>query len=165
MIAFTALLTAACSSEPADEVSETDRSEIEDSSTPAMVPGLQPRSDLKLEPLGAEDASAVSGELACAFMRGEDVLLLAKGVVGSDQPNSGAIRFDGSTVPLTTPTANGFDAMVEGAVFAGQDVTAGVRIGNERDTGNESSSWDATLAVSAVGAEQITIEGQWSCGP
>lgn len=124
-------------------------------------------SDIRLDPLGAADIeqAALGGELACSFVAdgGEAPLLLAMGVVASDEPAQGVVKVAGYVEPVRAP--GGFDGMLQDPTFSGQGKTVRIALTGEASGGGESPPRPATLTYLRADGASRTFEGQWQCGP
>lgn len=119
-----------------------------------------------LSPLTVEDISGanLSGELGCSFSSvDDDMLLVAMGIVASEQPAEGVIKVGDAMVRVDAP--DGFNGMVHGATFEGEDHSAQVEITGEPEGGGESPPRPAELTLEHGGGESLTIQGRWECGP
>lgn len=137
----------------------------EEPAAPAAESATRALAALTLEPLSAEDVSGrLGGELGCSFRVGEEMLMLAMGVVASEEPSEALIKSGGAVIQLRATEPNGYDGMVEGATFSAVQMTAEVRVDGERETGDEQVAYDATLLARDSSAEAV-VQGVWTCGP
>ena len=123
-------------------------------------------SDIQLDLLTETDVSgaALAGELACSFSTGDaQPLLLAKGVVASDDPAQGIVKVAGYVEPVRAP--GGFDGMTNNPTFAGQGKTIRIEETGAAIGGGESPPRPATLTYQRADGASRTFEGRWQCGP
>ncbi|MCV0384165.1 MAG: hypothetical protein K5799_12090 [Erythrobacter sp.] len=115
----------------------------------------------------------LAGELGCAFSPapGAASLLFATGIVGSDRPAEAAIKLTAEgPVKLTMDGADGFDGLAQGGLFTGDDdifaeiATNGDPIAEQPQVAMESPRYSATLEIGR-GAQSVTVDGIWECGP
>lgn len=115
----------------------------------------------------------LAGELGCAFSPspGAAPLLFATGIVGSDRPAEAAIKLSAEgAVKLTMDGADGFDALAQGGLFTGDNdifaeiATNGDPIAEQPQVAMESPRYSATLEIGR-GAQSVTVNGVWECGP
>jgi hypothetical protein len=112
-----------------------------------------------------DTAGRLGGELSCSFRAGEQLLLLASGIVASQERSEALIKRDDAVVEMTASEPGGYDAMVDGETFAADRLTIEVRTGAENPTGGEQVEYSATLSArDGAGGERV-YEGTWSCGP
>ncbi|MDQ7730191.1 hypothetical protein [Halomonas sp. SpR8] len=127
------------------------------------IPNSEP-SQYGLSALSEEDMrnTTLQGELGCSFTASnEDVLLIAKGYVGSSEPSEGVIKLDRELLQIKSP--GGFDGMVRGTTFEGEDYTVLVTVTGDATVNGESPPYPGELTLK--GADQSVIIGQWVCGP
>lgn len=123
-------------------------------------------SSIRLSPIETADVEAarLGGELGCSFTKGDDLLLLASGVVASKEPAFGIVKVGDYVESISAP--GGFDAMIKGATFAGKgktiriELTSGTPLG-----GGESPPFAAKLTYIRADGASRTIDGLWTCGP
>ncbi|MDP1874176.1 hypothetical protein [Phenylobacterium sp.] len=123
-------------------------------------------SAIELQVLTAEDLNAetLPGELACSFARADDgVLLLVRGDVASGEAAVGVVKVSGYVERVAAP--GGFDAMLEGASFAGQGKTVAVEVTGQATGGGESPPRPATLTYQRADGASRVFDGLWTCGP
>ena len=123
-------------------------------------------SGIQLAPLTVQDieAAALSGELACSFtVEGGALLLLARGDVASEEPSRGVVKVGSYVEPVSA--LGGFDAMLEGARFAGAGKTVGIVLAGPATGGGESPARPATLTYDRADGARREFAGQWQCGP
>lgn len=122
-------------------------------------------SAIGLDALAEDDASNanLSGELACSFAVDGAALLLAKGVVASDEPAQGIVKVSGYVEPIHAP--GGFDGMLRGATFTGQGKTIVIEVTGAAIGGGESPPVPATLTYQRADGASRVFEGRWQCGP
>lgn len=123
-------------------------------------------SDIQLDLLTETDVSgaALAGELACSFSTGDaQPLLLAKGVVASDDPAQGIVKVAGYVEPVRAP--GGFDGMTNNPTFTGQGKTILIQETGAAIGGGESPPRPATLTYQRADGASRTFEGRWQCGP
>lgn len=156
------LLLAACSGQEA--------------ATPAPMPDATPPretpatggegSAIQLSALSTADMDAqpLAGELACGFSTDAATpLLIAKGDVASRSPAQGLVKVAGTVERITAP--GGFDALLKGAVFTGQDKTIRITLTGPATGGGESPPSPATLSYERPDGGRLTLAGRWECGP
>ena len=123
-------------------------------------------SEITLAELQYADAEGLGGELGCSFspqdMEGN--VLIAKGVVQSEDVNFGRVRIGDYVEPVAS-NAPGYDSMVEGGKFSSRGLTLTVSTMGEIETGNESSASEAELLVQRMDGAERTYTGIWTCGP
>jgi hypothetical protein len=123
-------------------------------------------SAIDLQPLTAQDLAAetLAGELACSFSDGDDeVRLLARGNVASDDPAFGVVKVSGYVERVAAP--GGFDAMLDGASFAGRGKTVVIEVTGPAQGGGESPPRPATLTYQRADGASRVFQGLWTCGP
>jgi len=123
-------------------------------------------SAIDLQPLTAQDldAETLAGELACSFSGGDDeVLLLARGNVASDDPAFGVVKVSGYVERVAAP--GGFDGMLNGTSFAGRGKTVEIAVTGDPVGGGESPPSPATLTYDRADGARRTFPGHWNCGP
>ena len=123
-------------------------------------------SDIQLDLLTETDVSgaALAGELACSFSTGDaQPLLLAKGVVASDDPAQGIVKVAGYVEPVRAPS--GFDGMTNNPTFTGQGKTIRIEETGAAIGDGESPPRPATLTYQRADGASRTFEGRWQCGP
>ncbi len=135
---------------------------------PLSVPGLADGATGHniLQPLDAADIEAASlgGELACSFSsNGDAPLFFATGIVASDDPAQAVVKIDGSLQRFTAP--GGFNPIVHGAAFAGEDADIDITVTGQPAEAGESPARPATLAMWPTGGSAFRVTGMWSCGP
>lgn len=151
MWAFIAVFAVACG--PAPQAPHT-----------PQTPALGPQS-LALEPLLAPDVEGrLSGELGCSFSGGDAVLAVAQGHVDAAARSEILIKRGGAVAQLAAVEPGGYDAMVEGAAFAGEGLSVEVLTRDRMETGNEQVAYNATITIRSGDAAQ-TYPGNWTCGP
>ncbi len=168
-LAVTALLLAGCSpSDSADAGPPTPAS----APTPSAPAPASPTvggdgSAIQLDPLIEADLreAALAGELACSFATDGQArpLLLAMGVVGSDDAAQGIVKVAGYVERIGAP--GGFDGMLEGATFAGQGKTIEIALTGASTGGGESPPRPATLTYQRADGASREVAGVWQCGP
>ena len=118
---------------------------------------------LPLTPTILKDAN-LEGELGCSFSTDDDdVLLLAFGNVASEDPSDATAQTSAGPHRIAAP--GGFDAMLDGARFAGDGLEIDVAVIGEAVSGGESPAMPARLSASRNGGSAATYEGFWTCGP
>ncbi|MBN9320005.1 MAG: hypothetical protein J0I28_10000 [Caulobacterales bacterium] len=135
-----------------------------------LVEEAAPRMDttiVSLAPLTEGDITEhpLAGELGCSFTNAQgDLVLLAKGDVGSTAPAQALAKSSVAIDRLTAP--GGYDGITGGATFTGPDKTLTVAIKGPAIGGGESPPRPAALTYARPnnGASQ-TFEGRWTCGP
>ena len=108
-------------------------------------------SAIDLQPLTAQDLAAetLAGELACSFSDGDDeVRLLARGNVASDDPAFGVVKVSGYVERVAAP--GGFDGMLNGTSFAGRGKTVVIEVTGPAQGGGESPPRPATPCSSST---------------
>ena len=123
-------------------------------------------SAIDLQMLNEQDLAAetLAGELACSFSGGDDQLLLvARGNVASDDPAFGAVKVSGYVEQVAAP--GGFDAMLDGASFAGRGKTVVIEVTGPAAGGGESPPRPATLTYQRADGASRVFQGLWTCGP
>jgi hypothetical protein len=123
-------------------------------------------SAIRLDALAGDDVSNanLSGELACSFtVDGAAPLLLAKGIVASDEPAQGIVKVSGYVEPIRAP--GGFDGVLRGATFTGQGKTIVIAVTGAAIGGGESPPVPATLTYQRADGASRVFEGRWQCGP
>lgn len=123
-------------------------------------------SAIELQALTAEDLSAenLPGELACSFSGPDDqLLLLARGQVASGEPAIGVVKVSGYVERVAAP--GGYDAMLDGASFAGRGKTVEVEITGPAQGGGESPPRPGVLTYQRADGASRAFEGLWTCGP
>ncbi|UVI39421.1 hypothetical protein [Qipengyuania spongiae] len=143
-----------------------------DAEPPQNDPRQQPTVPLELTQADWRGLK-LEGELGCAFSPapGAAPLLFATGIVGSDRPAEAAIKLSADgPVKLTMDGAGGFGALAQGGLFTGADdtfaeiVTSGDPIAEQPQVAMESPRYAATLKIGR-GAQSVTMNGVWECGP
>tara|TARA_R110001606_G_scaffold399306_1_gene584300 strand:- start:27136 stop:27735 length:600 start_codon:yes stop_codon:yes gene_type:complete len=108
--------------------------------------------------------AGLSGELGCQFTTaGAEVLLLAKGNVGSSDAARGVVKVSGYVERVSAP--NGFDGITDSPTFSGKGKTVRIEITGEPDEGGESPPRPAALTYDRADGAQRTWQGEWRCGP
>ncbi|TZG27727.1 hypothetical protein [Sphingomonas montanisoli] len=123
-------------------------------------------SDIVLSSLTpAEVGSAkLQGELGCSFTAtGGDILLIAKGNVGSKDPAFGIVKVGDYVEQVATP--GGYDAMINGATFGGKGKTIRIALTGPAIGSGESPPRPASLTYDRTDGAQRSFAGQWTCGP
>lgn len=120
---------------------------------------------IELTPITYQESGGLNGELGCAFSVGDDMLLLAMGIVASQQPSEAAVKVGDSVRRLTASAPGGFDTLVDGESFAADGLTVEVRTNAAQETGHEGSAYNATLIVRDGAGVSRSYEGVWGCGP
>ena len=171
--ALVALALAACSPAP-DAAPAAEPPAAPTPAAPPETPKPEPAatlggggSPIRLTALSNTDLQSASlqGELGCSFSTPTaSPLLVAVGYVASKEPAQGVVKVLDSVERVVAP--GGFDAMLKGAVFAGQGKTLTIALtGAAPVGGGESPGYPATLTYDrADGARQI-LTGLWTCGP
>ena len=109
-------------------------------------------------------AEPLAGELACSFSGGDDQLLLvARGNVASDDPAFGVVKVSGYVERVAAP--GGFDAMLDGASFAGRGKTVVIAVTGPAEGGGESPPRPAPLTYRRADGASRVFQGLWTCGP
>ncbi len=130
-----------------------------------IPPDVRAGSELVLETLiGAQTEGRLSGELGCSFRAGEDVLLIAMGVVVSQTPSDALVKRDGVLADLEATAPGGFNTLDDGETFVGGGLTIEVATAAEIATRTEEVRHSATLTARADDAVRV-YEGEWNCGP
>lgn len=114
--------------------------------------------------------AGLGGELGCSFTEGARPapLLVATGMVDDPEGAAQAIGGgDGAPLRLEAVERGGFDAMLNGAEFAGQGFAYRVHLtgGDASPSGGESPARPATLTVTAPWGQRAVLRGSWTCGP
>jgi hypothetical protein len=143
-------------------VPTTANSPIADQRSPdgaGAQPGLRPLSQADME-----DA-ALSGELRCSFMSkaGAAIMLVAAGDVGSKVPAEAIVSVGGTVTRVSQP--GGFNAIVKGATFTGEDARVRIDLTGPAKGGGESPARPGTLRYERDGRELAEVRGDWVCGP
>lgn len=122
-------------------------------------------SQIVLSPLSAAEvqAAALPGELACAFLADGDLLLVARGDVGTVEPARGVVKV--GTVVETVAAPGGFNAMLRGARFHGAGKTIEIVPTGPATGGGESPPAPARLAYDRADGARREFAGRWECGP
>jgi len=122
-------------------------------------------SQILLAPLSAADveAAALAGELACAFLVEDELLLLARGDVASDAAARGVVKVGDHVEPVAAP--GGFDAMLRGARFHGAGKTIDIELVGPAIGGGESPPRPAILTYHRADGARRDFSGRWECGP
>ena len=178
---FSTALLAACS--PADDAAEPSADAPAIAPTPTAADEVAPEpvapapvaasgtvggdgSEIVLDTLSEADLTGanLSGELACSFSEdGQQPLLHAMGVVGSQDPAQGIVKVAGYVEPVRAP--GGFDGMTQNPTFTGQGKTIRIEETGAAIGGGESPPRPATLTYLRADGASRTIEGRWQCGP
>ena len=142
--------------------------------SPPPDPPQTARSALEPQPMKLAEwrGAELKGELGCGFARnvGDLPLLFAASFVDKTATSDAAMKFDGRVVSLKTESKGGFDALSQGARFAGSSglfanvVKAGKRIAETPHVAEESPRYPALLVVTR-GGQELSIDGFWECGP
>ncbi|HRE44881.1 MAG TPA: hypothetical protein PKY87_13060, partial [Terricaulis sp.] len=74
------------------------------------------------------------------------------------------IKRGGAVAQLAAVEPGGYDAMVEGAAFAGEGLSVEILTRDRMETGNEQVAYNATITIRSGDAAQ-TYPGNWTCGP
>lgn len=120
---------------------------------------------LELEPLRGPDIEGrLSGELGCSFSGGDAVLAVAQAHVDPAARSEMLIKRNGAVAQLAAVEPGGYDAMVEGAAFAGEGLSVEILTRGRMETGNEQVAYNATITIRSGDAEQM-YPGDWTCGP
>ncbi|MBX3594966.1 hypothetical protein [Sphingomonas sp.] len=162
--ALLAATLAACSPAPQAPTAN----EATPAGTPApVIPAPRPTlGTITLDPVGEAATGVLKGELRCAFLSEQGVLLFA--AAGDADPASHAtavVARAGTPVALRADATGGFDAMRQGGGFAGGGLRISLTRGADRATGHEGSSHAATLSIEGAGMAPAAIDGIWECGP
>ena len=123
-------------------------------------------SQIVLSPLSpAEiDKAKLQGELACSFTSSSsEMLLIAKGNIGSNDPAFGVVKVGDYVEQVVSP--GGYDGMIGGATFGGKGKTIRVAMTGPAMGGGESPPRPATLTYDRADGAQRSFAGQWTCGP
>lgn len=111
----------------------------------------------------------LDGELGCNFTV-DDVgtVFVAMGYVADDGPAMGLVRAGGSVHRVST-RSGGYDDMIDGAEFEGPDSGSDVEVEIERTSdeplsGGESPPYPARITIE-WDEDEVTADGQWTCGP
>ena len=122
-------------------------------------------SEIVLSPLSAAEvqAAALPGELACAFLADGDLLLVARGDVGTVDPARGVVKV--GTVVETVAAPGGFNAMLRGTRFHGAGKTIEIVPTGPATGGGESPPAPARLAYDRADGARREVAGRWECGP
>lgn len=112
----------------------------------------------------------LGGELGCSFTEGTRPapLLVATGMVDDPEGTAQAIGGgDGAPLRLEAVERGGFDAMLNGAEFAGKGFAYRVHLtgADAAGAGGESPARPATLTVTAPWGKRAVLQGRWTCGP
>lgn len=156
---------AACSPAPAPPANDSagDAVPIESPRAPAPTPAPSP---IALQAVTESAVGTLEGELRCAFLSDEGMLLLAGAAdVDADKRATAVVMRAGKPVGLTASETGGFDALSRGGAFTGEGLTASLTRGAERPTEHEGSSHTATLSIEGTGLAARAIDGVWECGP
>ena len=170
-LAAAALALAACSGSeseapaapPGDEITAPPAPSTPSPTVPEQAPPV-------LEPMVYEEyTSLIEPGLGCSFSTADERLLLVSTAPMDESAIAEAVvKRDGKTMVLRAQDAGGYDALVNGATFAGEGALSArvERLPGEGTPGEiETTSWPATLTVMAHG-ETGTVypEGKWNCG-
>ncbi|TDK21050.1 hypothetical protein E2F46_15230 [Luteimonas aestuarii] len=123
-------------------------------------------SEIRLDALTASDIDAANlqGELACSFSAGDAMpLLVAKGIVASDEPAQGLVKVSGYVEPVYAP--GGFNGITDDPAFTGQGKTILIAVTDAAIGGGESPPRPATLTYQRADGASRVFEGRWQCGP
>ncbi|MDP2212517.1 hypothetical protein [Phenylobacterium sp.] len=123
-------------------------------------------SAIDLQVLTTEDLSAetLPGELTCSFSGADDqLLLLARGDVASGEPAVGVVKVSGYVERIAAP--GGYDAMLDGANFAGRGKTVLVEVTGPAQGGGESPPRPGALTYQRADGASRLFQGLWTCGP
>lgn len=174
-VAILALL-AACSGPGGADDAMGDAESIETPSAPVVANSVEADAEettiggdgspIRLSALTRADieGARLSGELGCGFSTpAADSLLVAMGVVASDEAAQGVIKVGDSVERIAAP--GGFDAMIDGVVFTGPGATIAITPTGPAAGGGESPPRPATLTYDRADGARRTFEGEWTCGP
>lgn len=110
------------------------------------------------------EGANLGGELACSFTTGNTPpLLLATGVVGSDDPAFGVVKIAGYVERIAAP--GGFEGITNDPTFTGQGKTIKIAITGAPVGGGESPYRPARLTYMRADGASLTMDGRWNCGP
>lgn len=163
---LTAALLAGCS--PSDQPADAPVA-VAAPATPASASGATiggDGSEIQLEPLTESDleGAGLSGELACGFsVQDHPPILVATGIVGSDEPAQGVVKVSGYVERIAAP--GGFGGILDDPTFTGQGKTIGVAVTGPASGGGESPPRPATLTYDRADGARRTFDGLWQCGP
>lgn len=123
-------------------------------------------SDIRLDELTEDDMreAPLSGELACSFSTGDTPpILIAKGIVASDEPAQGIVKVSGYVERVAAP--GGFDGISDNPTFTGQGKTIEIEVTGAASGGGESPPRPAALTYQRADGASRVFEGRWQCGP
>ena len=123
-------------------------------------------SEIQLEALTARDIDQadLQGELACSFSADDAMpLLVAKGIVASDEPARGVVKVSGYVEPVYAP--GGFNGITSDPTFTGQGKTIRIAVTGGAIGGGESPPRPATLTYQRADGASRVLQGRWQCGP
>lgn len=123
-------------------------------------------SQIRLDALTEQDLTEadLSGELACSFSADDAApILLARGMVASDDPAQGIVKVAGYVEAIRAP--GGFDGILENPTFTGQGKTIVIALTGPATGGGESPPRPATLTYQRADGASRSFDGRWQCGP
>lgn len=131
---------------------------------PEAVAGEAPA--VRLDELTEADLADadLAGELACSFsLEGGPLILVARGVVGVDDPAQGVVKVAGQVEPIRAP--GGYNGMLRDPTFTGQGRTVRIEETGAAIGGGESPPRPATLTYQRADGATRSFDGRWQCGP
>lgn len=109
--------------------------------------------------------ATLDGELGCSFTVNDvGTVFVAMGYVADDGPANGLVRAGGSVHRVFTESG-GFDGLADGAEFEGESVEVEIdRTSDEPLSGGESPPYPGRITIE-WDDDEVTADGQWTCGP
>ena len=107
----------------------------------------------------------LDGELGCSFTVDDiGTVFVAMGYVADNGPANGLVRA-GGTVHRVATGSGGFDSLADGAEFEGEGVEVEIdRTSDEPLSGGESPPYPGRITIE-WDDDEVTADGQWTCGP
>ncbi|MGB3624579.1 MAG: hypothetical protein WA989_02040 [Henriciella sp.] len=121
-----------------------------------------------LQPIGADAADVLEGELRCSFAAadGGEILMLAAADAGDSSRPTAAVDSGSGAEQLYGEQRGGFSRLeAEAGLFAGAGYVIEVELGEAEVDNTEQTRQAATMSVNRVDGATRTYDGEWVCGP
>ncbi len=113
-----------------------------------------------------EFSPVVASGLGCSFSADDRILFVATAPDDRAARAQGAVKYGGTVGVVNATKPGGYQALRQGGIFAGSDITLNVGRGTGKGSadGIESTKWPATLTVTELSVGDRSYQGTWSCG-
>ena len=113
-----------------------------------------------------EFSPVVASGTGCSFSADGELLFVATAPDDPAARAQGAVKYGGTVGQVNATKPGGYQALRQGGIFAGSDITLNVGRGAGKGTadGVESTRWPATLTVTELSVGDRSYQGSWSCG-